>query len=61
MPDDWLNCLFPVLDPASHTFYWNNTGRIVVRQPLRDDDWTNGESRLVATARWVGWSERECV
>ena len=51
MPDDWLNCLFPVLDPVSHTFYWNNTGRIVVRRPLREADWTNGESRLVATAR----------
>ena len=35
------------------------SGRSNIGTPMFFFPWTNGESRLVATARWVRWSERE--
>jgi hypothetical protein len=33
-PEDWLACLFPVVDPVHHAYVWNNTGRITVQVSL---------------------------
>ena len=62
VPYDWLACVFPTLEAGttsslqpSMTMAWNNTGRLVVRQPLQASDWANGEARLVATASGVAY------
>ena len=33
-PEDWLACLFPVVDLVHHAYVWNNTGRITVQVSL---------------------------
>ena len=55
IPNNWLACIFPVVDVETQSMSWNNTGRLVVRRPLQASDWTNGEARLVATASGVAY------